>query len=72
MDSHRLTEARCRLSADWQLKYWKKNLTDYRDPLLDGETLVFEKGDQMIRNTRKSYILDGGTIAEPEHYITLK
>lgn len=40
--------------------------------LLKDETLVFEKEEDRVRPAWTAYIKDGGTLAEPEKYITVK
>lgn len=39
---------------------------------LEDESLVFEKEEDRVRVAWTAYIKDGGTLAEPEKYITLK
>ena len=40
-------------------------------PFLKDESRVFEREQQQIRPEWTDYILNGGTLAEPENYITL-
>lgn len=39
---------------------------------LEDESLVFEKEEDRVRPAWTAYIKDGGTLAEPEKYITVK
>ena len=48
------------------------NLAAYMSPFLDDENFVFEKTELRVKDTWKAYIKDGGKVAEPENYITLK
>ena len=42
------------------------------DSLLQDESYVFEKEEDRVRTAWTAYIKDGGTLAEPEKYLTLK
>lgn len=44
----------------------------YMNPLLSAINLAFEKEEKRVKETWTAYILDGGQVAEPENYITLK
>ncbi|MGN0983095.1 MAG: hypothetical protein ACI4O0_09415 [Candidatus Limivicinus sp.] len=48
------------------------NTAAYMAPFLQDESRVFEQEDQRVRLQWTAYILGGGTIAEPESYITLR
>lgn len=48
------------------------NTVTYMKPFLSDENLVFEKGEQRVKNDWIEYIKGGGSVAEPEDYITLK
>ena len=48
------------------------NTEAYMAPLLKDESRVFEKEQQWVKPEWTAYILDGGTVAKPEPYITLK
>ena len=48
------------------------NLAAYMNPFLSDENRVFEKEEIRVKNTWTAYILDGGQVAEPENYMTLK
>lgn len=48
------------------------NIAAYMDPLLSAINLEFEKEEKRVKETWTAYILDGGQVAEPENYITLK
>ena len=42
------------------------------NPFLSDETRVFEKEETRVKDTWTAYIVNGGQVAEPENYITLK
>ena len=42
------------------------------NPLLSAINLEIEKEEKRVKETWTAYILDGGQVAEPENYITLK
>ena len=44
----------------------------YMGKLLKHQNLPFEKGEVRVRTGWTEYIKNGGTLAEPENYITLK
>lgn len=48
------------------------NLGAYMSPFLSDENRVFEKAEKRVKETWKEYIKDGGKVAEPEKYISLK
>lgn len=48
------------------------NIAAYMNPILSATNLEFEKEETRVKNTWTAYILDGGHVAEPENYITLK
>lgn len=48
------------------------DLPSYFTPFLEDENRVFEKEEDRVKVAWTAYIKDGGTIAEPEKYITLK
>ncbi|MBP1561948.1 MAG: extracellular solute-binding protein [Oscillospiraceae bacterium] len=48
------------------------NTAAYMSPFLNDENRVFEKEEDRVKVAWTAYIKDGGTIAEPENYITLK
>ena len=48
------------------------NLAAYMNPILSAMNLEIEKEETRVKNTWTAYILDGGQVAEPENYITLK
>lgn len=48
------------------------NIETYMSPFLSDENLVFEKAEKRVKDTWKEYIKDGGKVAEPEKYISLK
>lgn len=48
------------------------NSTVYMAPFLKDEAPAFEKGETRVRNTWTEYVKNGGTLAEPENYITLE
>ena len=48
------------------------NMAPKMAPLLQDDSRVFEKAEQPVKPAWTAYIKDGGTIAEPEAYITLK
>ena len=48
------------------------NTTAYMAPFLKSENQTFEKEDIRVKNAWTEYIKSGGTLAEPENYITLK
>ncbi|MGN0733634.1 MAG: carbohydrate ABC transporter substrate-binding protein, partial [Emergencia sp.] len=48
------------------------NLGTYMGPFLGDENYVFAKEEKRVKDAWKAYIIDGGTIAEPENYIALK
>ena len=48
------------------------NIGTYMGAFLDDENCVFEKEEKRVRDTWTAYITGGGTVAEPEKYITLK
>lgn len=48
------------------------NTAAYMNVFLEDESRVFEKEETRVRNTLTAYIKDGGTIAGPESYISLK
>ncbi|MGN0700878.1 MAG: extracellular solute-binding protein [Oscillospiraceae bacterium] len=47
------------------------NTYAYMAPFLNDETRVFEPSEKNVRVVWTAYIKDGGTIAEPEKYITI-
>ena len=47
-------------------------LTASFNTILEDESLVFEKEEDRVRPAWTAYIKDGGTLAEPEKYITVK
>lgn len=48
------------------------NTEAYMAPLLEDGNAGFEKSEKRVKEEWITYIKDGGTIAEPENYITLK
>lgn len=48
------------------------NTGDYMGKFLNDESPVFEKEEKRVREAWKAYIAEGGALAEPESYITLK
>ncbi|MGN0691039.1 MAG: hypothetical protein ACI4K7_01680 [Oscillospiraceae bacterium] len=48
------------------------DLPSYFTPFLEDKNRVFEKEEDRVKVAWTAYIKDGGTIAEPEKYITLK
>lgn len=48
------------------------NPQGYMAPFLENENQGFEKGESRVRNVWTEYIKNGGTLAEPENYITLQ
>lgn len=48
------------------------NIATYMNPLLSDINLEFEKEETRVKETWTAYVLDGGQVAEPENYITLK
>ena len=48
------------------------NLAAYMNPILSAMNLEIEKEETRVKNTWTAYILEGGQVAEPENYITLK
>ena len=47
------------------------NTTSYMGVYLKDESRVFEREETRVREALTAYIKDGGTLAEPENYITL-
>ena len=60
------------LNDDDTFKVTCLDITASFNTFLEDETLVFEKEEDRVRNAWKAFILDGGTLAEPEKYITVK
>lgn len=48
------------------------NIPSYFTLFTEDESRVFEKEDDRVKVAWTAYIKDGGTLAEPENYITLK
>ena len=48
------------------------NTAAYMTPFLEDESRVFEMTEENVKAHWTGYITDGGTIAEPENYMTLK
>ena len=48
------------------------NTEAYMAPLLEDGNAGFEKSEKRVKEEWTTYIKDGGTIAEPENYTTLK
>ena len=48
------------------------NTAAYMTPFLENESRVFEMTEENVKAHWTGYITDGGTIAEPENYMTLK
>ena len=48
------------------------NTAEYMKPFLNNEARVFDKYKDRVKVAWTAYIKDGGTIGEPENYITLK
>ncbi|MGN0638500.1 MAG: hypothetical protein ACI4J0_09015 [Huintestinicola sp.] len=48
------------------------NIPSYFTSFLEDENRVFEKEEDRVKVAWTAYIKDGGTLAEPENYITLK
>ncbi|MDY3249641.1 MAG: ABC transporter substrate-binding protein [Candidatus Choladocola sp.] len=48
------------------------NTRAYMNPLLNDDTCVFEMPEKRVKDEWISYVKDGGKVAEPEDYITLK
>ena len=48
------------------------NTDSYMGPVLENESLEFVRDEISVRNAWTQYIVGGGSLAEPENYITLK
>lgn len=48
------------------------NFEIYMEPIINAENCDFQKEELRVRDEWVEYILSGGTVAEPESYITLK
>lgn len=60
------------LNDDDTFKVTCLDITASFNTFLEDETLVFEKEEDRVRPVWTAYIKDGGTLAEPEKYITVK
>ncbi|MDD6073351.1 MAG: extracellular solute-binding protein [Clostridium sp.] len=48
------------------------NTENYMAPILENGKSLFERAEKRVKEEWTAYVKDGGTIAEPEKYITLK
>ena len=60
------------LSDDDTFKVVFLNTNDYMQPFMADESRVYEIHDDRVLDEWKNFIKDGGTLAEPENYITLQ
>lgn len=61
-----------KISDDDTFKVTCLNLTAYMNPILEKENIALEASDRHLRLIWTDYIKQGGNVAEPENYITLK
>lgn len=60
------------LSDDETFKVTCLDISASFNTFLEDESLVFEKEEDRVRPAWTAYIKDGGTLAQPENYITVK